>query len=69
VMHVVASVGDTRVSCSIPAGERGSWARTLAAGQDVRLSIDPVRAKFFDETGARVESTPRPTGVVASSST
>jgi iron(III) transport system ATP-binding protein len=69
VMHVVAEVGDTRVSCSIPAGERGSWARTLAPGQGVRLSFDPVRAKFFDETGARVQHTPQRAGVVGSSST
>ena len=69
VMHVVAEVADTRVSCSIPAGERGSWVRTLAAGQGVRLSFDPVRARFFDETGARVQHTPQRTGVVGSSST
>jgi hypothetical protein len=68
-MHVVAEVGDTRVSCSIPAGERGSWARTLAAGQGVRLSFDPMRARFFDETGARVQHTPQRAGVVGSSST
>jgi iron(III) transport system ATP-binding protein len=59
VMHVVAEIGESRMQSRIAAGERGSWARTLSAGQDVRLSWDPVRAKFFDASGARVN----PTGV------
>jgi iron(III) transport system ATP-binding protein len=67
VMHVAVTVGDTRMACRIPAGERGSWARSLDAGQDVRLSFDPVRARFFDESGARVPASPRRASVVGSS--
>jgi iron(III) transport system ATP-binding protein len=67
VMHVAVTVGDTRMACRIAAGERGSWARTLDAGQDVRLSFEPARARFFDENGARVAASPRPVSGVGSS--
>jgi len=67
VMHVVAEIGETRIASSIPAGERGSWARTLSAGQDVRLSWDPARARYFDKSGARVTTGARPSAPVVAS--
>ena len=66
VMHVAVAVGDTRMVCRIAAGERGSWARTLNVGQDIRLSFEPARARFFDERGARVVPAPRPVSGVRS---
>ena len=65
VMHVVAEIGESRMQSRIAAGERGSWARTLAAGQDVRLSWDPSRARFFDQNGARVVPARRPAAVAS----
>ena len=59
-MHVVAMVGQTRVSCRTPAAERGSWTRRLNAGEEVRVSFEPARARFFGVDGARVARAERP---------
>ena len=50
-MDVVLTIGETRVQSRIPAGERGSWARTLEPGQAVVASIKQRSVKFFDDAG------------------
>jgi iron(III) transport system ATP-binding protein len=55
-MDVALTVGDTRVLSRTPAGARGSWARTLEAGQPVRASVKRHDVKVFDEGGKLVPS-------------
>ena len=50
-MDVVLTIGETRVQSRIPAGERESWARTLAPGQPVLASIKRPAIKAFDDAG------------------
>jgi iron(III) transport system ATP-binding protein len=55
-MDVIATVGATRLQSRMSAGERGSWVRTLNAGQQVRGFLRTSALTFFDETGARIAS-------------
>jgi iron(III) transport system ATP-binding protein len=57
VMVLVGSV--TRVQCRIPAGERGSWARTLETGQQVMAYVNPRDPAFYDDAGTLVSSVGR----------
>ena len=50
-IDVVLTIGETRVQSRIPAGERESWARTLAPGQPVLASIKRPAIKAFDDAG------------------
>ena len=52
-------------SVGTPAGERGSWARTLEPGQPVRASIKRHDVKVFDDGGKLVPSGIRPVAVGA----
>jgi iron(III) transport system ATP-binding protein len=49
-IDVALMLGETRVLSRIPAGERGSWARTLEAGAPVVAVIDSDNMKVFDES-------------------
>jgi iron(III) transport system ATP-binding protein len=62
-IDVALTVGDTRLLSRIPAGERGSWARTLQAGQPVTAAIDKHEMKVFDESGRLVRPAARATVV------
>ncbi|HEY2936325.1 MAG TPA: ABC transporter ATP-binding protein [Gaiellaceae bacterium] len=53
-MDVALTIGSTRVMSRIPAGPRGSWARTLNAGQSVLATMHRHNVKAFDETGKLV---------------
>jgi iron(III) transport system ATP-binding protein len=56
-LDVVTSVGSNRVLSRIPAGERGSWARSLEQGQPVLAHVQPHDLAFYDESGAFVPHT------------
>jgi iron(III) transport system ATP-binding protein len=58
-LDVVVTVGSTRVQSRIPAGERGSWGRTLDAGQRVTAYVTPRDVAFYDESGGLVSSVGR----------
>jgi iron(III) transport system ATP-binding protein len=58
-LDVVVTVGSTRVQSRIPAGERGSWGRTLEAGQGVTAHLNPRDVAFYDESGDLVSSVGR----------
>jgi iron(III) transport system ATP-binding protein len=58
-LDVVATVGETRLLSRIPAGERGSWARTLEGGQPVLAYIEPRDLAFYDESGGFVSTATR----------
>ncbi len=64
-MDVVLTIGGTRVQSRIPAGERGSWARTLEPGQPVVASINQQTIKFFDDGGKLLPTGGRPSTVGA----
>jgi hypothetical protein len=49
----------TRVQCRIPAGERGSWARTIQTGQPVLAYVNPRDPAFYDDAGTLVSSVGR----------
>jgi len=53
-MDVALTIGTTRIMSRIPAGARGSWARTLNAGQTVAASMPRHNVKAFDDTGKLV---------------
>ncbi len=53
-MDVALTIGTTRIMSRIPAGARGSWARTLNAGQTVVASMPRHNVKAFDDTGKLV---------------
>jgi len=54
-MDVALMIGSTRVLGRIPAGARGSWARTLDAGQRVVAHIQMHDLKVFDDSGQLVK--------------
>jgi iron(III) transport system ATP-binding protein len=58
-LDVVVTVGSTRVQSRIPAGERGSWGRALAAGQQVTAKVNPRDVAFYDDAGGLVSSVGR----------
>jgi iron(III) transport system ATP-binding protein len=62
-LDVVVSIGSTRVLSRIPAGERGSWARSLEPGQPVVALLRTRDAAFYDDAGALLTSTGRPVAV------
>jgi iron(III) transport system ATP-binding protein len=62
-IDVVVTVGETRVLSRAPAGERGSWARTLEPGLRVLVSIDRRNMKLFDDDAKLVRATARPVAV------
>jgi iron(III) transport system ATP-binding protein len=62
-IDVVVTVGDTRVLSRAPAGERGSWARTLEPGLGVLVSIDRRNMKLFDDSDKLVRAPARPVAV------
>jgi len=64
-MDVVLTIGGTRVQSGIPAGERGSWARTLEPGQSVVASIEQRTIKFFDDGGKLLPTGARPSAIGA----
>jgi iron(III) transport system ATP-binding protein len=51
-LDVVVNIGSTRVLSRIPAGDRGSWARSLAPGQPVVALLRTGDAAFYNEAGA-----------------
>jgi iron(III) transport system ATP-binding protein len=53
-IDVALMVGETRMLSRIPAGERGSWARTLESDLPVTAAIDKREMKVFDESGRLV---------------
>jgi iron(III) transport system ATP-binding protein len=58
-LDVVVTVGSTRVQSRIPAGERGSWGRTLDGGRRVTAYVNPRDVAFYDESGSLVSSVGR----------
>jgi iron(III) transport system ATP-binding protein len=62
-MDVSIETGLTRLQARIPAGERGGWARSLNAGQQVVANVRPATLVFYDEAGALVTRTGRPAAV------
>jgi hypothetical protein len=50
-MDVTLTIGPTRCQSRIPAGARGSWARTLDAGQPVCAYAQTHSLKAFDDAG------------------
>jgi len=59
-MDIGLTVGSTRLHSRMSAGERGSWARSLALGQSVVAFFRSPDLIFFDESGARI---PKPVAV------
>jgi iron(III) transport system ATP-binding protein len=55
-LDVAVTVGSTRLHTRIPAGERGSWARTLDVGQSALAYVNPRDLAFYDEAGTLVSS-------------
>jgi iron(III) transport system ATP-binding protein len=55
-VDVVVTVGDTRLLARIPAGDRGSWARSLQRDQPVVASLGTRNLAFYDGSGARIEA-------------
>jgi iron(III) transport system ATP-binding protein len=53
-MDVALTIGATRVLSRIPAGARGSWARTLEPGQQVMAYVQMHNLKAFDAGGKLV---------------
>jgi iron(III) transport system ATP-binding protein len=65
-LDVVVNLGSTRVLSRIPAGERGSWARSLEPGQSVVALLRTRDVAFYDDAGALLSSTGRPVAVATS---
>ena len=49
----------------IPAGERGGWARSLNAGQQVLASLRTGDVAFYDDSGALIGRAGRPAAVAS----
>jgi iron(III) transport system ATP-binding protein len=62
-LDVVVNIGSTRVLSRIPAGDRGSWARSLAPGQPVVALLRKGDAAFYNEAGALLTAAGRPVAV------
>ena len=56
-MDVVLTIGGTRLHSRMPAGERGSWIRSLNAGEQLTAYFSPSDLTFFDDDGARIPKT------------
>jgi len=55
-MDVALTIGTTRIMSRIPTGVRGSWARTLNAGQSVLAYMQRHNVRAFDESGKLIEA-------------
>jgi iron(III) transport system ATP-binding protein len=64
-LDVVVNVGSTRLLSRIPAGERGSWARSLEPGQPVVALLRTRDAAFYDDAGTLLLATGRPVAVAS----
>jgi len=64
-MDVVVEVGLTRMQARVPAGERGGWARSLNAGQQVLASLRTGDVAFYDDSGALIGRAGRPAAVAS----
>jgi iron(III) transport system ATP-binding protein len=53
-MDVLLTVGGTRLHSRMPAGERGSWIRSLNAAEQVNAFLRSTDTTFFDQDGARI---------------
>ena len=62
-LDVVVNIGSTRVLSRIPAGDRGSWARSLAPGQPVVALLRTGDAAFYNESGALLTAAGRSVAV------
>jgi iron(III) transport system ATP-binding protein len=56
-MDVLLTAGGTRLHSRMPAGERGSWIRSLNAGEQVTAYLRTGDTTFFDQDGARIPTT------------
>ena len=56
-MDVLLTVAGTRLHSRMPAGERGSWVRSLNAGEQVTAYVRSSDTTFFDQDGARIPTT------------
>jgi iron(III) transport system ATP-binding protein len=59
-MDVVVTAGTARLQSKMPAGERGSWIRTLELGQPLLGSFRLSDLTFFDQSQARIPLDRRP---------
>jgi iron(III) transport system ATP-binding protein len=64
-LDVGVTIGSARVLSRIPAGERGGWARSLAAGQQVVASLCVRDLALYDGSGALVSSAGRRVAVAS----
>jgi iron(III) transport system ATP-binding protein len=55
-IDVALNVGPTRLLARIPAGERGSWSRSLERDQQVVASLSTRHLAFYDTAGARIST-------------
>jgi iron(III) transport system ATP-binding protein len=62
-VDVVVNVGPTRLLARIPAGERGSWSRSLERDQQVVASLSTRHLAFYDAEGVRISTSGRPLAV------
>jgi len=62
-LDVVVNIGSTRVLSRIPAGDRGSWARSLAPGQPVVALLRTGDAAFYNEGSALLTAAGKPVAV------
>jgi hypothetical protein len=51
------------VLARVPAGERGSWARSLERDQPVVASLSTRNLAFYDSAGARITTAGQPLAV------
>jgi iron(III) transport system ATP-binding protein len=62
-IDAVVTVGQTRLVARIPAGERGSWSRSLERDQPVVASLSTRHLAFYDGAGARIATSGQPLAV------
>jgi iron(III) transport system ATP-binding protein len=62
-IDVVVEVASTRVLARVPAGERGSWARSLERDQPLVASLSTRNLAFYDSAGARITTAGQPLAV------
>jgi iron(III) transport system ATP-binding protein len=66
-IDVVVASGKTRLKSRMPAGERGSWSRSLEAGQPILGLVRPSDIVLFDTAGGRIARGPAANTVAAGS--
>jgi iron(III) transport system ATP-binding protein len=62
-LDVVVNVGPTRLLARVPAGERGSWSRSLQRDQPVVASLNTRHLAFYDTSGGRIATSGHPVAV------